>query len=1500
MTNFFPCAIIHNVEDPVPFIWGYSPILEEGGMVCTSRYTAAHFRWATDMREVAAHPAFTFSQKNFEIFFERKNTMKTTKFSVGRVLVALLLALVMAFSFVACQDDTPDRLAALEQAKADLTKALADVKTVADAAATKTALDAAQAAIAALQTGSATKEELKAATDKLAEVEEDLALVATDAEVAAIKTALEATINTAKAALEAKDAEFATAIANLKTSADGVAGLIDTKVAALKTELEGKITALETSTTNLQNAIEELDGKVDTHKAEFDELKAAVEALQATVGSLGDENGEGLVNFVEGYKAATKLLYEVKEDGTPGEYSFAAFEELFNSIKAADYEDATYKKYAASHDELKFYLSRATSVQDVKDIFADLKAAIADLPTLAETLADKIEKIGYLKADEPTAEKIASIKTVYGKMETQGVEIEADLKADYDALLAAYDNLLAADNYLKNNYAANVDALPAVVLLDTSKDVVDAIKAEFATFVSTYFADNAVNAYYYAVPADDAEATDEENAAAKADAAEAYAITLAGEDYTTAKAKIDRYAALDALRGTMVLNDYTAFGVTMLPLYSDSAITDHYATVDAWLDANDLDDELELETPVTHNVYTLLGEDKFVALDKANTYVKAMNEIYTSMVKGESVDLIKDINDIVAVPVLTLTANEQNAKDIREDIDAVEAAIDAVIGAYDPALDSNFAKMLEAAKTAEFEAQVELRMTQLNAAKLAYADLLAQIKADVPELKVVYSDYKEISAHIETSKNYKTNYALAEVHYTEVGATAVDELLAQLVADYNVLIADIKAVYIETKKLLDQLNAGTLLLSQGDDILDLYDALYEIVVTKGVDNIDIALGEVDSEEANLNDLYVGFAKVVTAYGEMAEEAEDAAQAVINLMLSEWGTIAVPDADGNYDTDALEGFAALLQNVEAIDEVLAAFNAWYGEYLGNEVGEASAVLAAIDNIEKYGQSGTTYDFIDFTEWFLIIVMDYESEAAQDAAAAERAAISAMLDAFRANGAIDDKLVTVPANDDVKAIVEALTKYYKTFWNDDFVINDVDTGALFSATYEALAKYAHSTVALATVEADGMTKDAVQVVVISEYKLAKAQADRDDIKVLIDAIMALDPTVDYDAIIANTPAILDALEVFYNNYYNGKADNSLFSVADDETTTDIDETVDGNEYILDFHKKDKQADMYKVYADIAVQLLTDAERNELNAFIPLALRQFNDAKTVAEVEAACSAGSSYATSYLSKVMQGYGATEWRYVTDGAELLDALKNAKAGAWIILAANTDFAAVDASGLNLSANLTVIGQEAVTVAGMNLPAINGLTLKNITFTAPVAAVYVDVTNLTVDACTFEGANLELNSYKAGTYDKTFTNIIVKNSKFDGTGLAANKTAVYLGGNVVGATVTGNEIVDSAFNAVQMPANVSGKIVITDNKITNTGDRVFRFGTLTTGALVEIKKNTIVSNGDTTEGGTLLKFTTAPAADGIVTIAENTWNGLADADVADKFINAVYVAPVAP
>ncbi len=1194
----------------MPFIWGCSPILEEGGMVCTSRYTAAHLRWATDVREVAVHPAFTFSQKNFEIFFERKNTMKTTKFSIGRILVALLLVLTMAFSFVGCNDDTPDRLAALEQAKADLTAALAEVKAVADAAATKTALDAAQAAIATLQTGSATKEELKAATDKLTEVEEDLALVATDAEVAAIKTALEATINTAKTALEAKDAEFTTAIANLKTSADGVAGLIDTKVAALKTELEGKIKALsdkvdaiETAIADLEDDIANLNGAVGdlsdadkAHKAEYEDLKAAVEALDKKLDGLTDPNGEGLASFVEGYKAATALLYEVKENGEPGDFSAKNFQNKYNAVAENSLYKATDRgDFKEKYDLIYLKLARATSVAEIKDAFAELDAAIEAMPTLAEMLEDEINKIDFLKADPATAETMERIVALRTEM---GTNIEAELEAKYDSLKAAYDNLVAAAEYLNTTYKDAVNALPGTVLLNDSKAALEDIADMFDAFVSTYFADDAVNAYYYAVPEDDAEATDEVNAAAKKDAQKAYAIKLAGNDYVTAKAKIDRHAALVALVDTKTLTDYTAtFGVTMLPLYNNTEIPTEWADVEKWLADNKLD--VELEAGITHNVYTLLGEDKYETLEAANTYVKAMNEIYTTMVKGESVDLIKDINDIVAVEVLTLTADEQNAKGIREDIDAVEAAIKAVTN-YAVALDENFVKMLEAADTAKFASVVEARMEVLNNAKGAYAALLDQVD-NILAAEIDYSDYKDIEAFKATSAQYVTDYALVAAHYDEVGKTAVDEYLAGLDAAYDLLIAEIVVVYEEARALLDKLEAGALLLSDGHAVNEINGKLKDIIRDMGVDNTDIPLGD---GEANLNDLYAEFAGLVVEYGKKAVAAQTGAATVTDLMNTTWGA----------DATTYDAFAKLLQNADAIDAVVSAFDTWYTAHLAGETGTKADVLAAIAGIKIFGADGN-YDFVTAAEYALICDMDTKSQTAQDAAAAKLAEIDAMLDAFRANGAVDAKLVTVPAADDVKAIFDAIVDYYKTFWNDDFTIDAVATDPVITKTYETLTEYAHLTLNTTKLDDDGITEDAVEVYVISKYKLAQATTDMEAIKTLIDAL----PTGNYAQIATDSEAILEALKAFYDNYYNGAVNNTLFSVADDEGTEDIDETVDGDEYILNFHKKYCVAELEVAYAaKVVADALSTEDAELLYARVVFACELINEAEDLENVE------------------------------------------------------------------------------------------------------------------------------------------------------------------------------------------------------------------------------------------------------------------------------------------
>lgn len=1152
--------------------------------------------------------------------------MKTTKFSIGRILVALLLVLTMAFSFVGCNDETPDRLAALEQAKADLTAALAEVKTVADAAATKTALEEAKAALAALQTGSATKAELEAAIDRLEGAEADLELVATDAEVAAIKAGLEKAINDAKTALSAKDTELANAITALQTSANGVAGQIDAKVNALKTELEGKIKTLsdkidtlEGTVTTLGTTLEGVEGDIAdleatdaAHKTAYEALKAAVEALQSKLDGLTDPNGEGLASFVEGYKAATALLYEVKENGEPGDFSAKNFYNKYYAVyndtiyKASDRED-----FKDKYDLIHLKLARATSVAEIKDAFAELDAAIEAMPTLAEMLEDEINKIDFLKADPATAETMERIVALRTEMSTN---IEAELEAKYDSLKAAYDNLVNADTYLRVTYKDAVANLPAIVLLNDSKDALDDIADMFDTFVSTYFANDAVNAYYYAVPEDDAEAAPEVNAEAKAAAQKAYAIKLAGNDYITAKAKIDRHAALVALVDTKTLTDYTAtFGVTELPLYNNTAIPAEWADVEKWLADNKLD--VELDAGINHNVYTLLGENEYETLKAANTYVEAMNNIYTTKVKGESVDLITAINDIVAVPVLTLTADEQNAKTIREHIDAVEAAINAVIGTYNPVLDDNFDAMLEAANTADFAAVVEARMVVLNNAKAAYIALLAQVDDILPE-EIDYSDYKDIETFKATSAQYVTDYALVAVHFDEVGKTAVDNYLAELDAAYDELIAEIVVVYKEAEALLDKLEAGALLLSDGHAVNEINGKLKDIIMDMGVDNTDIPLGD---GEANLNDLYEKFAGLIVEYGKKAVAAQTAAATVTDLMNTTWG----PDAT------TYEAFAKLLQNADAIDDVVYAFNAWYTAHLAGETGTKAEVLAAIAGIKIFGAEGN-YVFVTATEYALICDMDAKSQTAQDAAAAKLAEIDAMLDAFRANGAVDAKLVTVPAADDVKAIFDAIVGYYKTYWNDDFTIDADATDAVITKTYEALTEHAHLTLDTTDLDDDGITEDAVEVYVISKHKVAQAMADMQYIKLLIDAL----PTGNYAQIKTDSAAILAALEDFYAEYYNGAVDNTLFSVADEEATPDIDETVDGNEYILNFHKKYYVAELEVAYAaKVSADALTTEDAELLYARVLQACEMVNAAANLEKVKLGYEVGKNAINNFVA---------------------------------------------------------------------------------------------------------------------------------------------------------------------------------------------------------------------------------------------------------------------------
>ena len=148
-----------------------------------------------------------------------------------------------------------------------------------------------------------------------------------------------------------------------------------------------------------------------------------------------------------------------------------------------------------------------------------------------------------------------------------------------------------------------------------------------------------------------------------------------------------------------------------------------------------------------------------------------------------------------------------------------------------------------------------------------------------------------------------------------------------------------------------------------------------------------------------------------------------------------------------------------------------------------------------------------------------------------------------------------------------------------------------------------------------DAAGITKDAVEVYVISEYKLEQAIIDMEEIKTLIDAL----PTGNYAQIKTDSAAILAALEDFYAEYYNGAVDNTLFSVADEEATPDIDETVDGNEYILNFHKKYYVAELEVAYAaKVSADALTTEDAELLYARVLQACEMVNAAANLEKVK------------------------------------------------------------------------------------------------------------------------------------------------------------------------------------------------------------------------------------------------------------------------------------------
>lgn len=239
----------------------------------------------------------------------------------------------------------------------------------------------------------------------------------------------------------------------------------------------------------------------------------------------------------------------------------------------------------------------------------------------------------------------------------------------------------------------------------------------------------------------------------------------------------------------------------------------------------------------------------------------------------------------------------------------------------------------------------------------------------------------------------------------------------------------------------------------------------------------------------------------------------------------------------------------------------------------------------------------------------------------------------------------------------------------------------------------------------------------------------------------------------------------------------------------------------------------------------------------------------------------------------------------VTNSDELKDALKTAAYGTTILLKSGTyeDLSFTNPSSYTAK-NITIIGEKGTVIEGFSVNGwtsdnnivVDGLKFKNITFSKGILLSTKDMSNVTIDSCNFiDDACIHQN-------DRTekLTNLVVKNSTFTGV-QGGNTTAIMLE-NTENVTISGCTFTNIDFNAVQAGV-LDGTVLIDNNTINETGDRVFRF--VTVNADVTISNNTITSGGD--DNGELAKSTNAIA----VTLTNNTWNGYSDADVTDKIIN---------
>ncbi len=823
-------------------------------------------------------------------------------------------------------------------------------------------------------------------------------------------------IETAKATIKG---EYTAAIAELTDEKTGIAAVVTAAYEMADKALSDRLDKLQTSHGELSTKVTELE---KAYKDADTAINAEITAIKNKLDELGANIDLSIEDFVEGFDLVTKVLQgtatltvenftddaDLTVDGAlTAQQKYDAyikytctldsFTEKVNDInaKAAWYrvEESVSDKYdtfVATVETVRFYLTRATSVDSLVKYFIDFNNAYEALPTPAESFELAIKAIEDNKSVTNNAdcysvaynimqeiEKINNDTLENGDPNTANdIVLDGALVERYNNIVAAYENLVAAYDHAKKEVAPAISAIDSTITwtVECKTEINNA--DEKYTALEGYFTESFTKYY-----------TDITAQSVLESSTDAKLATL-----TEAKA---RMIVLDEAQGKVAeLKAHNAYDQSQVaqPIYTSlSMIDDLDKLVEDWKDTYSLESE---------NVEIMLGNGVYDNIDVALEYATVVDGFNTTHDKDDVLEkAIEDLNK----KELVLYTDKGLAEELRgklealkKDLNGDDANLDAIIGLSNITAFEAVEKQIDILDTAN--TNISKILVQMDALKVDFfkAQTMEQYKDNVlTECQIAGITYKVTSEG--------TPSHTGDANFDTIASAAIAKYDLWM-GEYNGLVAEVVAVYNDIKDIIAETSVS---LADGNAVLGADTKLYDIKVKYNLGDAKNVYLPVDGGIylSDLVDMVAGFLK---DYRTMAIDAASDAENVNELI------------------EKLPNDATKLNNYTQIKTAYDAYTAWAEKHLnGDDIANVQEM------VNDASATGEFYRFVTIDNYNKLIPLWETADETYKAAETAFAEVEQKLD-------VVDTATIYSANDFAVAF-EAYKSYIELYYADGVITN-----------------------------------------------------------------------------------------------------------------------------------------------------------------------------------------------------------------------------------------------------------------------------------------------------------------------------------------------------------------------------------------------------------------------------------------------------------------------------